>query len=211
MYTGIVQGAFEIAELQKKEGLHTLSLRLPGDLLADLTLGASIALDGVCLTVVAIETDLVFFDVMQETLNLTTLGELDKGAKVNIERSAKQGAEIGGHVISGHVDGTVKVVAIERPPNNYFVRYEIPKSFLKYFFRKGFIALNGCSLTIADVDKTTATFQVCYIPETLRNTTHGMKNIGDRINFEIDRQTQVIVDTVESILADHPALGLIKD
>ncbi len=210
MYTGIVQGAFEIAELKKKEGLHTLSLHLPGDLLAGLTLGASVALDGVCLTVVAIENDLVFFDVMRETLNLTTLGELDKGAKVNIERSAKQGAEIGGHPISGHVDGTVKVVSIDEPPNNYFVCYEIPGPFFKYFFRKGFIALNGCSLTIADVDKATSTFQVCYIPETLRNTTHGMKKIGERVNFEIDRQTQVIVDTVESILENHPALGLIN-
>lgn len=200
MYTGIVQGSFEITEIERRQGLHTLQMSLPQILLEDLAIGASVGIDGVCLTVTEITADKVSFDVMQHTLELTTLGGLEQGDVVNVERSAKQGAEIGGHMISGHVDGCVEIVAVERPENNCFVHYQAPADKMKYIFNKGFIGLNGCSLTVANVDKANNTFQVCYIPETLRVTTHGLKKVGDKINFEIDRQTQTIVDTVESFL-----------
>lgn len=206
MYTGIVQGAFPIQQLFRKPGLLSLVVELPDSLLEDLTIGASVGMDGVCLTVTTIDTNRVGFDVMQQTLSLTTLGDLHEGSRVNIERSAKQGAEIGGHQLSGHVDGTVEVVAIEEPENNRFVTYRAPAEKMKYIFNKGFIALNGCSLTVADTNPEQSTFTVCYIPETLRVTTHGEKHLGDKVNFEIDRQTQAIVDTVENFLAANPAL-----
>ena len=112
MYTGIVQGSFAIKAVARKPGLHTLTIDLPDHLLQDLTIGASVGVDGVCLTVTAVAGQSVSFDVMQQTLDVTTLGALDDGDRVNVERSAKQGVEIGGHVISGHVDGCAEVVAV---------------------------------------------------------------------------------------------------
>lgn len=206
MYTGIVQGRFALASVERKPGLHRFCIELPQQLREDLTIGASVGVDGVCLTVTTIEQEKVFFDVMQQTLSLTTLGGLSAGDEVNVERSAKQGVEIGGHLISGHVDGTAEIVAIEQPENNCFITYRVLADKMKYIFPKGFIGLNGCSLTVAEVDKAKHTFKVCFIPETLRVTTHGMKVVGDRLNFELDRQTQAIVDTVESFLLANPKL-----
>jgi len=200
MYTGIVQGCFAIKKIERKKGLHCLHIELPDSLLEGLMIGASVGVDGVCLTVTSIEAQTVSFDVMQQTLSLTTLGQLEQGDWVNVERSAKQGVEIGGHIISGHVDGCAEVIAVATPDNNRVVRYQVAEEKIKYIFDKGFIGLNGCSLTVADVDKTNASFRVCFIPETLRMTTHGKKQVGDKINFEIDRQTQTIVDTVENFL-----------
>lgn len=204
MYTGIVQGSFAIKALQRKPGLHSFMVELSDELMDGLAIGASVAMDGVCLTVTQIDANQVWFDAMQQTLSLTTLGELQQGSLVNIERSAKQGVEIGGHVISGHVDACVEVVAISEPENNRFVTYSLPVEQMKYVFNKGFIGLNGCSLTVAEVDKANQTFTVCYIPETLRVTTHGLKVVGDKLNIEVDRQTQAIVDTVENFLRANP-------
>ncbi|MEH6557545.1 MAG: riboflavin synthase subunit alpha [Oceanicoccus sp.] len=206
MFTGIVQGSFPILSIERKPGLHTLRFDFPAALLQDLAIGASVSVDGVCLTVTIIEGSCVSFDVMQQTLSLTTIGQLDGGDVVNIERSAKQGVEVGGHIVSGHVDGCAEVIAIEQPENNCFISYRAPAEKMKYIFPKGFVGLNGCSLTVAEVNKAESVFTVCYIPETLRVTTHGAKNVGDRVNFEIDRQTQAIVDTVENFLGDNPGL-----
>lgn len=206
MFTGIVQGAFPIVAVEVKPGLHSLVIELAEELLDELAIGASVAIDGVCLTVTAIEQQRVYFDAMQQTLSLTTLGALQTGDWVNVERSAKQGVEVGGHIISGHVDGAATVVAIEQPENNCFITYRLPADKMKYIFPKGFIGLNGCSLTVANVDKVAHTCQVCFIPETLRVTTHGNKQIGDQLNFEVDRQTQAIVDTVENFLTANPQL-----
>ena len=204
MFTGIVQGSYPLLEVVRKPGLHTLTIALPDALLQELAIGASVAVDGVCLTVTEIAGSHVYFDVMQQTLEMTTIGELATGDTVNIERSAKQGVEVGGHIISGHVDGCAEVVAIEQPENNRFITYRVPADKIKYLFGKGFVGLNGCSLTIANIDKAAHTITVCYIPETLRVTTHGAKAMGDKINFEVDRQTQAIVDTVENFLSDNP-------
>lgn len=201
MFTGIVQGAFPITRIERKPGLLSLVIELPAPMLDGLEVGASVAVDGVCLTVTAFDTRSSRFDVMQQTLDVTTLGNIEEGSRVNIERSARQGVEIGGHIVSGHVDGMAEVVAVETPENNRFISYRVPAAKLKYIFEKGFVALNGCSLTVARVDRGQGVFTVCYIPETLRVTTHGDKQVGDRVNFEIDRQTQVIVDTVENFLA----------
>lgn len=206
MYTGIVQGSYALQQVVEKPGLKTLIVDFPPVLLEDLAIGASVGFDGVCLTVTVIDGSQVSFDVMQQTLDVTTLGAVNAFDKVNIERSAKQGVEVGGHIVSGHVDGMAEVVNIEQPENNRFVTYRLPVDKMKYVFDKGFIALNGCSLTMAKVDREACEVTVCYIPETLRVTTHGDKQCGDKVNFEVDRQTQAIVDTVENMLASNPSL-----
>ena len=203
MYTGIVQASCQLQQVECKEGLHTLTVILPEVLLDALVIGASVGMDGVCLTASGIEGALVSFDVMQQTLDLTTLGDLRKGDVINIERSAKQGAEIGGHILSGHIDGTAEIISIKTPENNHVITYRVDPSFMPYIFGKGFIGLNGCSLTVASIDKAASTFTVCLIPETLRITTHGQKKVGGRVNVEIDRQTQVIVDTVKAFLSEN--------
>lgn len=206
MYTGIVQGAFPVTQIIEETGLRRFIIALNESLVEGLQIGASVGADGVCLTVTAINGTDVSFDVMQETLSLTTLGQLAQGDKVNIERSAKYGDEIGGHGVSGHVDATAEVVDIALSENNREISYRVPASLRDYILHKGFVAVNGCSLTVASVDQAEGIFKVCLIPETLRVTTHGEKAIGDRVNIEVDRQTQAIVDTVKSYLAANPDL-----
>lgn len=203
MYTGIVQGNFEVVSVDKKPGLHTIVVALESQLTRDLQIGASVAIDGVCLTVTAQNGDHVSFDVMQQTMQQTTLAQLSPGARVNIERSARYGDEIGGHGISGHIDTAVELVAREITENNCELSFELPVAMQAYVFQRGFIGLNGCSLTVAEMDRDTAVFKVCLIPETLRVTTFSDKQVGDRVNLELDRQTQAIVDTVRNYLGDH--------
>lgn len=203
MYTGIVHGAYPLTAVRRKTGLHQLLIELPPVLLDGLNIGASVGLDGVCMTVTEINGSLLSFDAMQETLTLTTLGGLDAGDLVNVERSAKQGAEIGGHNISGHIDGCAEIVAVEQSENNCTLHFRLPPQLAKYVFKKGFIGVNGCSLTVADYRRSEASFSVCLIPETLRVTNLGQKGVGDWVNIEVDRQTQVIVDTVERVLAER--------
>ncbi|MFY0641413.1 MAG: riboflavin synthase subunit alpha [Bermanella sp.] len=198
MFTGIVQSAVKIERIEKKTGLWTLTLVLPEPLIPGLTIGASVALNGTCLTVTSINNQTVTFDVMMASLNLTNLQSLEEGALVNVERAAKFGDDIGGHQLSGHVHGIVKVVEIERPENNCIVWFELLDSFKPYVFDKGYIGLNGCSLTIAEVKEDR--FCVYLIPETLNVTTYQNVQVGDGINLEIDSHTQAVVDTVERLL-----------
>lgn len=203
MYTGIVHGAYPLTSVVRKPGLHQFLIELPPELLEELNIGASVGLDGVCMTVTEINGNQLSFDAMQETLKTTTLGGVDVGDLVNVERSAKQGAEIGGHNISGHVDGCAEIIAIDQTENNCTLHFRLPPQLTKYVFKKGFVGVNGCSLTVADFKRDEATFSVCLIPETLRVTNLGQKSLGDWVNIEVDRQTQVIVDTVERVLAER--------
>jgi riboflavin synthase len=196
VFTGIVQGKFPVLTLVDRPGLRTLTIDLPPALREGLEIGASVAISGVCLTVTAITGDGVAFDAIEETQRRTTLGRLRQGDRVNVERSARAGVEIGGHELSGHVDGTAEIVGVDRPPGNHVVTFRAPRELVRYVFTKGFIALDGCSLTVVDVDREAGTFAVHFIPETLRVTTFDAKRAGDRVNLEIERRTQVIVDTV---------------
>ncbi len=211
MFTGIVQGIAEIRSVSVRPGLNTIGLVLPEQYRDNLRYGASVSVDGVCLTVAAIEGDVVCFDVMQETLTRTTLGILSTGKRVNIERSAKAGDEIGGHSVSGHVDTVAEIVDIRKPENNTVIRIRVPKQWMPYVFSKGFLSINGCSLTVVNADRNACTFEVWLIPETLRLTTFGEKMPGDQVNLEIDRQTQAIVDTVKALLSDPGFMKAIKD
>jgi riboflavin synthase len=203
MFTGIVKGIGKVRGLVLRPGLSTISIELPADLVQALETGASVAIDGVCLTVVKTSGAIVEFDAMQETLCRTTLGVLQVGDGVNAERSARDGAEIGGHPISGHVDDLAEVVSVETPENNHVITFRVQPQWTKYIFPKGYLALNGTSLTVAAVDRDSSTFTVWFIPETLRLTTFGRKVVGDKVNFEIERNTQVIVDTVRGFLEER--------
>ncbi len=198
MFTGIVQSAVQIDHIQKQTGLWTLTLSLPDAMVPGLTIGASVALNGTCLTVTSITGNQVTFDVMMASLNLTNLQNLTQGSYVNVERAAKFGDDIGGHQLSGHVHSVVRVVEIERPENNCIVWFELTDAVKPYIFDKGYIGLNGCSLTIAQVKDDR--FCVYLIPETLNITTYKDVKVGDGINLEIDSHTQAVVDTVERLL-----------
>ncbi len=203
MFTGIVKGLGRIVSVTRRSGLVAFDIELPAGAEADLEIGASVAVDGVCLTVTSAAGRRATFDVMQETLTRTTLGELRDGSAVNIERAAKDGAEIGGHPLSGHIDCVVRVANVATPENNHVLTLEVPSPWIRYVFAKGYIALNGASLTVASVDKRASTFTVWLIPETLRMTTFGEKVAGSPINMEIERSTQVTVDTIRDFLEER--------
>jgi riboflavin synthase len=194
MFTGIIQCVATVEEVITAPGLNTFAIRLPQSNVHDVTIGASVAINGTCLTVTRQEGTTLYFDAMQETLRLTTLNKLKSGDEVNVERAARIGDEIGGHLLSGHIHTTAGIIDILRPENNVTLWFEVPDMWARYIFPKGYIAINGASLTIGEVQKNR--FNVHLIPETLRATTFGKVNIGDTVNIEIDSQTQTIVDTL---------------
>lgn len=195
MFTGIVQNTAPVKVEARQQDLWTLSVPLSDDQLAGLSLGASIALNGACLTVTRIEQGRAWFDAMVETLRVTNLGMLDDGDLVNVERAARFGDDIGGHMMSGHVHSVLPVLEVERPENNCIVWFGLNEAIRPYIFSKGYVGLNGCSLTIGQVEKDR--FNVFLIPETLSITTFGDLQPGAQVNVEIDSQTQVIVDTLQ--------------
>jgi riboflavin synthase len=204
MFTGIVQGVARVARKIERPGLVSFELAFPSGFDEGLEIGASVSVDGVCLTVTTHDApERATFDVMQQSLALTTLGGLVEGSEVNVERAAKDGAEIGGHPLSGHVDGLGRIVQVRRPENNHVLRIELPPALRRYVFAKGYIAVNGCSLTAAEVHRGEGWFEVWLIPETLRMTTFGAKREGDALNIEIERQTQVFVDTVREAIDER--------
>ena len=204
MFTGIVQGVATVSALEQRPGLVGFTLQFPEGFAAGLEIGASVAVDGVCLTVTARPgPDAARFDVMQQSLAITTLAALREGGRVNVERAAKDGAEIGGHPLSGHVDCLGTITAVRTPENNRVLRIALAPRFMRYVFAKGYIAVNGCSLTAAEVDKREGWFEVWLIPETLRMTTFADKRDGDALNIEIERQTQVFVDTVRDAIDER--------
>lgn len=201
MFTGIVAGRARVTEVRDAGGLRTLRLELPRGLGEGAAIGASVAVAGTCLTVVERDGDRLRFDCIDETLRRTTLGDLVPGAEVNVERAARFGDEIGGHLLSGHVLGTATVVARDEVEGNLRLRLRAPAEAVPYLLPKGFVAVDGCSLTIGIVDPGAATFEVHLIPETRRVTTLDALRVGDRTNLEVDAATQAVVDTVERVLA----------
>ena len=195
MFTGIVRGIGLITRIDFKNSILRYAVCFPSELLEGLVRGASVSVDGVCQTVVMIEQDQAWFEAIEETLERTTLKGLQKGKSVNLERAAYFGDEIGGHLLSGHIYGTALLTTIDR--NIYIFRGS--SEWMKYLFSKGYIAIDGISLTLVTVDK--ESFSVHLIPETLSKTTLGKKKPGDFVNIEIDSITQVTVDTVSRLLS----------
>ena len=208
MFTGIVQGTARIAALADRPGLRNFTLAFPAGFCDGLEVGASVACNGVCLTVTSVRPrqEQADFDVMLQSLNVTTLGTLAVGDAINVERAAKDGAEIGGHPLSGHVDFQARLQSIRQPENNHVLRIGVPAPWMRYVFAKGYIAVDGASLTVAEAGRErdgSGWFEVWLIPETLRMTTFGTKREDDAFNIEIERQTQVFVDTVRATIDER--------
>ena len=197
MFTGIVQGTAKVVEIDNKESINTIFIDLPN--VQFLEIGASVSIDGVCLTVTEINNSIVSFDVIQETLSRTTLGDLEVDSIVNYERSLKFGDEIGGHLLSGHIIATGLVGDKVESGDGLDLSILVPSSIEKYIMEKGYVAIDGISLTIGDV--TNSRFNLHIIPETIRQTTINSKQVGDAVNIEIDSTTQTIVSTVERVMA----------
>jgi riboflavin synthase len=203
MFTGIVQGAATLKVIHDHGTLKTFVLEFPKGFCDGLMVGASVSVDGVCLTVTKILSDIsASFDVMLQTLNITTLGAFQVGQRVNVERAAKDGAEIGGHPLSGHVDFFATISDVRVIDENKVLRFAVPQAFMRYIFPKGYIAVNGTSLTIAEVGRNECWFDVWLIPETRRVTTFEEKGTGDKVNIEIERSTQIMVDTIRDTVAE---------
>lgn len=200
MFTGIVQVKKKITKITNLQGLKKIQIEFDSQLIKNLKIGASVAVDGVCLTATNLDKNLVSFDLMDETLKVTTLNDIQKGDFVNIERSFKASDEIGGHRVSGHIHTKAEILKIDTSLNNKKITFKVDNKFFKYIFPKGFIALNGCSLTVVDINKKNNTFTINFIPKTLKITTFGNKKIGEMVNLEVENQTQIIVDTIETII-----------
>lgn len=194
MFTGIVEELGTIARLDR--GTDSARLTVRGPLVtSDATHGASIAVNGVCLTVVEHADGEFTVDVMAETLSRSSLGSLRAGDRVNLERAMAAGGRFGGHVVQGHVDGTAQV--LERVPGDRWelVRLTLPAGLARYVVEKGSITVDGVSLTVASIDDTS--FTVSLIPTTLDLTTLGHKGIGDLVNLEVD----VLAKYVERLMS----------
>ena len=207
MFSGIVEGTGIITDIEERSEHIHWKVQLPKGSEKGLGIGASVSLDGVCLTATNIEDRIIGFDLIQETLQRTTLNERKIGDTVNIERALRYGEEVGGHLVSGHIMATGTIVDITNPmpqsgentDDTADIQISIPNSLIDYIFEKGYIAIDGISLTIGKVDES-AGFYLHIIPETLRRTTLGTKSVGDSVNIEIDSMTQAVVDTVKRVM-----------
>ena len=183
MFTGIVEEIGIVEGIQRRENFYSLSLRAT-KIVKGVRLGESISVDGVCLTVTQSRSFLLSFDLMKETLNQTTLGRIERGAKVNLERALKAGGRFGGHIVTGHVDGLARIKSMIRLKNYVEFQLSIPSGLKKFIVPKGSICLNGVSLTVGKVFKDY--FSVYMIPFTMKETTMSAKKVGDMLNIEMD-------------------------
>ena len=196
MFTGIVQGTGSVHSIEG-DSTRTFTIQIPST--DGLEVGGSVSIDGVCLTATSIGQQ-VTFDVIPETIHRTTLGSLKPGDSVNVERALKFGDELGGHLLSGHIMGTAHISKVH--DQDYTIC--CPPEMTDYIQEKGYIAVDGISLTIGETDGNGG-FDVHIIPETLRLTTLGNKAVGDRVNIEIDAMTQAVVETTKRMMKQREA------
>jgi riboflavin synthase len=203
MFTGIVEEKGTVASLERLGDAVRLTIRGPV-VTSDAAHGDSISVNGCCLTVAELDGDTFSADVMAESLTRTSLGDLDEGAEVNLERALAAGARMGGHIVQGHVDGTARL--IDRTPSEHgagrnweLVRFALPDGLGRYLVEKGSITVDGVSLTVVEVadEPDGSWFSVSLIPTTLADTTLGSRQPGDRVNLEVD----VLAKYVERLLA----------
>jgi riboflavin synthase len=196
MFTGLIEEKGTITEVEDLGDSVRLTIRGPL-VVSDAQHGDSIAVSGVCLTVMGQDADTFEADVMKESLDKTSLGDLRIGDEVNLERATKAGARLGGHIVQGHVDGTGRI--LDRTPSEHWevVRIALPPELAKYLVAKGSVTVDGTSLTVVDVvDASEPWFSVSLIPTTLAETTLGTKGPGDRVNLEVD----ILAKYVERLL-----------
>lgn len=193
MFTGIVTDVGTVTELEQQGDLRA-RIRTAYDT-ASIDIGASIASDGVCLTVIALGDDWYDVQISAETVSKTNLDTWTVGSRVNLERALKVGDELGGHIVSGHVDGVAEVVAVEDEGDSTRVTLRAPKDLARFIAPKGSVALNGTSLTVNDVDG--CDFGINFIPHTKEVTTWGTVAKGDRVNLEIDTLARYVARLAE--------------
>jgi len=197
MFTGIVEQIGAVSRLEERESGRRIVLTAPG--LGNLTVGASIAVNGVCLTAVETETDSVSVDVIPETLRRTNLGSLEPANLVNLERPMPADGRFDGHIVQGHVDGVGVVESVVRSREaGTVLTVQTPEQLRAYLVEKGSVTIDGVSLTVATVTDTG--FEVALIPHTLDATTLGLRKDGDTVNLEMD----VLAKYVERLLGSRP-------
>jgi len=196
MFTGIVEAVGTVTAIAEHGAQSQLTISTPG-WGGDLEFGESIAVNGVCLTVAKHSGDEWLADVMRVTRSTTTLGDVQPGARVNLERALRADARLGGHIMQGHVDGTAELVARDSQPDWDDLTFRIAPEYARYVVRKGSIALNGVSLTVAELQGDLVT--VSLIPTTLVETTFGDAKVGDLANVEVD----VVGKYVERMLGER--------
>ena len=196
MFTGIVAASCEVVSTEQGEEVRSIVVDLSGydD---DLEIGASVAIDGVRMTVVSSIDGNVQFEAIAETLERTTMGLLKQGSRVNIERSLRMGDELGGHILSGHIMSTARILQRNQKGEGIDLLIEHQADTKPYILEKGYVAVDGMSLTVGEVQS--EGFYLHIIPETLRITTIGAKTEGDLVNIEVDSRTQAVVDTIRSM------------
>lgn len=188
MFTGIVESKGSISAIERNSESAIITISAP-TILSDVTPGASISVNGVCLTVVDYTDDSFRADVMLETLNRTTLGELEQGSLVNLERAMPAHGRFGGHIVQGHIDTTAIVKEVRVEPDWTTMRFAIPPNISVFVVEKGSITVNGVSLTVVDVSDvgdSNPEFSVSLIPTTLAETNLGQLAVGDHVNIEVD-------------------------
>ena len=203
MFTGIVSGEGDLQKIVKREDYTSLVVKAPKGFSKNLSRGASVSVNGVCLTVKKGKTDLLEFDVIEETLKKTNLKNLGQSSKVNLERSMTAKTEIGGHLVSGHIHGTGEVLKVINKKKTKDLLIKIPSDLREYFFYKGYVALNGCSLTLGKVLK--SSFYIHLIPETVSITTFKEIKKGDLVNIEVEQATINTVETVKRVMLERKA------
>jgi riboflavin synthase len=194
MFTGLVQGVGRVAALEVTDAGARLQIETP--LAAELSAGDSVAVNGVCLSAASLENGSFAADAMNETLSRTSLGRLEPGAEVNLELPVRASDRLGGHVVQGHVDGVGSVAEVAADGIARRVRIEAPPSVMRYVIEKGSIAVDGVSLTVAELDD--RSFTVSLIPETLQRTNLGHAGAGDSVNLEVD----VLAKYVEKLMGE---------
>jgi len=198
MFSGIVSGIGSVKSIKHKNDIISIEVKAPKNFSKKLKKGASVSVDGVCLTAINSNSDTIKFDVIEETLSRTTIGNFVKGQKVNLERSMTASSEIGGHLISGHIHCVSEIISINEKKSSKDIKISVPRGMDKYILEKGYIGINGCSLTVGKVFKTN--FNIHLIPETLKVTNLDLLKEKSLVNIELDQNTVTIVDSVEKIL-----------
>ena len=198
MFSGIVQTVGKIESIKDKNHIKTIRIETYGDYLEDIAIGQSMSVDGVCLSLVKKNNEYCEFEAVEETINRTTLGRYKQGTKVNLEKSLKFGDTVGGHFVSGHIHTRGRIVEVELVGESKNILVEIEEKWIKYLTEKGYISVNGASITIGKVSKNT--FYVHLIPETLKTTNLDELIYDNYVNLEFDQATIAIVDTTERLI-----------
>jgi riboflavin synthase len=196
MFTGLIQAVGQVAAIERQESSARLEISSK-EIAAQIAQGDSVSINGTCLTVVSFDESKFAVDVMVQTLNLTSTGSLEVGSAVNLELATRTADRLGGHIVQGHVDGVAEVVAISADSQWTRMDLSIPKELMKYVVAQGSICVEGVSLTVGELNDPADQISVWLIPETLAKTNLSDKQVGDRLNIEVD----VLAKYVERLIA----------